>query len=588
MRMDWGFRPRGAKGWLRGVGAGVLLLLGGVLLSAETSRFRMTQYLETLLSVFQTSMTVYVEEPDAKRMVERGIQGMLRELDPYSEYIPAESVESWQFVATGAYAGVGMLIRPGGDYALAAEIYQGTPSDRAGLRAGDTLKRINGEDLRGKSVGQVSDMLRGQPNTALEITISRPWGPRDSVVRVVRDNVHVPAVSYSTLLGKGYAYVMLNTFTQGCAKEVEMALRRLEAEAQPQGGLRGIVLDLRGNTGGIIEEAQRLVGLFIPAGQVVFEVKGRGGKGQFSALTEGEAPYRGVPLVVMVDRSSASSSEIVVGALQDLDRAVVVGDRTFGKGLVQTTQPLPYGGTIKLTSARYYTPSGRCIQALDYSHLTEQGAVGKIPDSLVSEYSTRRGRKVYDGGGIFPDLMLVDSAYTLFISTLYQNDAFFDYATKYRAEHASIGPLRDFVVTPAMLNDFALFCQGRGLDARSALLDEVSRVLNLMRDQDQSELMLPYVDSMRVKLRRSFMDYFHRYSARISELLEGEIVSRYYYRAGRLDRHLIRDWQLDSARALLGDTARMGRILREISPNDPRRESVQARAKRGQEKAKGE
>lgn len=562
--------------------AGGILLLGCLgIFCAVSNRFRMTQYLETLLAVFQTSMTVYVEEPDAKRMVENGIQAMMRELDPYSEYIPKESAESWQFVATGAYAGVGMLIRPGDDYALAAEIYQNSPSDRAGLLVGDTLKRINGEDLKGKTLSQVSDLLRGQPNTTLDITIHRPGSKNgDSLLRVTRDNVQVPAVSYAELLSSGYGYVMLNTFTQGCAKEVEQALRNLEQ--QTSGGFKGIILDLRGNTGGIIEEAQRLVGLFVPAGQVVFEVKGRGGKSQFAARTEGEAPFRAVPLVVMVDRQSASSSEIVVGALQDLDRALVVGDRTFGKGLVQTAQPLPYGGTIKVTTARYYTPSGRCIQALDYSHLTDQGAVGKVPDSLVSEYTTSHGRKVYDGGGIFPDIMMVDSAFTLFISTLYQNNAFFDYATKYRVEHPKVPPLDQFSVTQEMLRDFANFCRAKGLDSRSPVLDELSKVLNMMRNQDQTELLLPYVDSVKVQLQRSFSDYFTRYSDEISGLLEEEIASRYYYRYGRMRKRLSRDRQLDSVCSLLGNTAYMEHVLREVSPSDPRSKSVQARARQGQ------
>lgn len=549
-----------------------LLLLGGLLMGVSR-RFALTRNLETLLSVFEAAMTLYVEEPDGEKLVERGIASMMSELDPYSEYIPEKAMSSLQFLATGGYVGVGALIRRADHYTLIAELYEGTPSARAGLRVGDTLKSIDGVSLYDMDIAQVSERLKGQPNTQVKLMVSRPYSePKDTVFEVIRDNVHVSSVPYYGLLPEGVGYVFLSGFTQGCAKEIEEALNTLRAENG--GKLKGIMLDLRNNSGGVIDEAQRLVSYFVPPGEVVFKVKGRDSAYYSEAHTQGSAPYADVPLVVLVNRLSASSSEIVAGALQDLDRALILGERTFGKGLVQSTNPLPYGGSLKITTARYYTPSGRCIQALDYTNRNEQGAVGKIPDSLVSAFTTQGGRMVYDGGGIYPDVLKVDSGFTLFLSTLYHNQAFFDYATYYRAKHAEIGTLDNFIVTQDIIADFEAFCRRKGLDQRSPVLDEYERVMHLLKGEDQTELLRPYMDSIKVAFQASFSSYFARYANRIAELLSEEIASRYYYARGRFGKSIRHDEVVDSALYYLHHRTELERLLREVSPADPRGESV--------------
>lgn len=554
---------------LRTAAAIILIIATALSLTALTTRFKLNRAIDTLITVFQSAMTEYVEIPDEQKLVESGVHAMMRHLDPYSAFIPQEDIGSLNFLATGGYAGVGAMIRRAGDYTLIAELYPNTPSAKAGLQVGDTILAIDSASTKGLDLSTVSDRLKGAPGTIVQIRISRPYGPKDTTYYVTRDQVHVPAVPWFAMVNNSsIGYVFLRSFTTGCAKEIELALDSLNRTAP--NGLTGIILDLRGNAGGIIDEAQRIVNLFVPHGDTVFQVRKRGGELAATATTEGTARYPDLPLAVLTDRMSASSSEIVAGALQDLDRAIIIGERTFGKGLIQSTRPLEYGGSIKITTARYYTPSGRCIQALDYSNLTPEGAVGTIPDSLISQFFTRNGRSVYNGGGIYPDILHEAMEYTLFPTTLFHNHAFFDFATQFCAKHPVSPNLNEFQISDSTLNQFAKFCQAQGLDARSTLVDELNRVINLMKGQDQIELLNPYVDSVQKALKTSFPHYFERYKKQIAQLLTEEIASRYHHMAGRIAIRTRHDPAIDTAMLYINNHKLRDSILLHVSPKDPR------------------
>ena len=374
----------------------------------------LTKNLETLFAVFRDAMLMDVDEPDPEQLTNAGIVGMLKTLDPYTEYIPESSKETLQFITTGEYAGIGALIQKAGDYTQVAQLYENTPAVRAGLKTGDTIVKIDGVDLKGVSATEVSAKLKGKENSILKLTVNRPYGKTGLNLEVKRARIQIPAVAYAARLKNDLAYVNLSGFTVGCAKEVRQAIEKVRGKGNP---LKGLVLDLRGNTGGLLNEAVELVSLFVPSGTKVADVKGRNPQQLNTLYASGEAPFKELPLVVLVNRESASSSEVVAGALQDLDRAVIIGEQTFGKGLVQTTRPLPYGGVFKITTAKYYIPSGRCIQAIDYAHRDQNGAIEYIPDSLMRAFKTLNGRTVYDGGGIWPDLAIKTPEYNVLVAS---------------------------------------------------------------------------------------------------------------------------------------------------------------------------
>lgn len=554
------------------VGAGVVIGLGlGVVFSGYT-KYELLEYTETLFKVFEQAVTIQVDAPEPRDVMEGGINGMLRTLDPYAEYIPERALDQLQFLTTGAYAGIGAMIQAAGEYTMVASVYEESPARQYGLQAGDTLVGIDGKSLKGLTPDQVSTRLKGKPGSWVRVQYRRPYVEGTQQVRIKRSNIHMPAVTLAKRIGEDVGYVHLSTFTSGCASKVRQSLTDLETSGGP---LRGIVLDLRDNVGGLLDEAVRLVGLFVEAGQVVVEVKGRGMQAPQTFRTEGNAPFAKQPLVILVNRLSASSSEVTAGALQDLDRAVIVGERTYGKGLVQTTCPLPLGSVVKLTTGKYYTPSGRCIQALDYAHRDESGAVGKIPDSLVSAFQTSTGRTVYDGGGVSPDVVAKSESYPVYVSLLYVRNAFFRYATQYRHQHAEIAPVADFRVDSLTLAGFEQFLSAEGYIAQMPIMGMLDQVDEMARHEKQDAVVVPHLDSIRTTLQSAFSGYYWSLREPMARLLEEEIVSRYYYQKGRAEKSLEYDQQVKESLELLRDTSRMRHILQEVSPPDGR--SISAR-----------
>ncbi|HZY25498.1 MAG TPA: S41 family peptidase, partial [Bacteroidales bacterium] len=377
----------------------LLLIVGvstGFLANQETRDFRIAKNLDIFFSLFRELNTFYVDEIDPDKLIKAGIDNMLKTLDPYTVYFPESEAEDFAIMTTGKYGGIGSLVRGNGNYAVISEVYKGFPADKAGIKPGDLLKKVDGVSLKGLPTDKVSEKLKGNPGTELELTIES--NGKETDYHMKREKIVMPPVPYYGMIDSKTGYIRFTNFTQNCVDDVKAALISLKNSNAQQ-----IILDLRGNPGGLLTEAVAIVNLFVPEGNEVVSTKGKVKQFDEDFKTTKQPVDDKIPLAVIINRSSASASEIVAGALQDLDRGIIVGQRSYGKGLVQITRPLSYNTQLKVTTAKYYIPSGRCIQARDFSHPNEDGSVGLIPDSLISEFKTKNGRIVKDGGGITPD-----------------------------------------------------------------------------------------------------------------------------------------------------------------------------------------
>ncbi len=439
--------------------AGVLALAGVALVAAKRDdhEYKISKNLDIFFSVFKELNLNYVDEPDPDRIVPDAIDAMLENLDPYTTYIPEKDKEDYQFQVQGLYGGIGAVIQKSDtDLIQVREIYSNTPSLAAGLQAGDRFLSIAGESMRGKDVAFVRSHLRGKPGEKFEAEIERPGVAKPFKVNITRDLVKLNAVEYYGMLDDEVGYILLRSFESACAEAVSKAYRTLKAK-----GAKKLILDLRGNTGGLLDESLKIVNLFVPQGSQMLQTRGRRRSADHIYTAPREPIDSVMPIAVMINRGSASASEIVSGALQDLDRAVVVGQRSFGKGLVQATREVAYDGLLKLTTAKYYTPSGRCIQAIDYSHRDEDGAVGYVPDSLIHEFHTRGGRPVYDGGGISPDVLLPQKSYKPVTVAIMYTDQAFGYIVDLKKKGQSLKLDANGHVTDEAYADFVSFVKTR-------------------------------------------------------------------------------------------------------------------------------
>lgn len=522
--------------------------------------------METFFNIFREVNLHYVDTTSPSGLVRSAADAMLAELDPYTEYLPADEMADFETRTTGKYAGLGALIRKSSDgrWVEIAEPYRGTPSDRAGLRAGDRILSVDGVDMAGREVAFASDRMRGKAGTVAELVICPVEDTTvRRTVRIRRERIAVPAVPYYGLLdgaesgdSGAVGYIRLNNFTENCAAEVRSALAALRGEVD--GRLAGVVLDLRGNTGGILGEAVKIVGLFVPRNTTVVTTRGRTAAMNTVYRTVGEPVAPQVPLAVLINSGSASASEIVAGALQDLDRAVIVGQRSFGKGLVQSTRPVGERGYVKLTTARYYTPSGRCIQALDYSHRNEDGSVGTVPDSLIASFSTAGGRVVYDGGGIMPDVKTDAEYLSKFTASLLASGYVDDFANRYAVEHE---PEREFAVDDSTYAAFCGWMAGR----RIAFESGTERLLGQLRRMAEREKYAERIDgelaAIAEKIRDDQAAELAAFAAEIRPLLADAIVTRWYYDAGRIEHMLRRDRTVRRAASVLRDRGEYTRLL---------------------------
>ncbi|MCE3280638.1 MAG: peptidase [Bacteroidetes bacterium] len=522
--------------------------------------FEVSKNLDIFATLFRELNIYYVDETNPGDLMKKGIDDMLESLDPYTNFIPESEIEDYRYMTTGQYGGVGALIRQQGDYVVISEPYEGFPAQKADLRAGDKILKINDIDAKGKKTDDISKILKGQPSTSIKIVIERE-GEKKPLEKVVnREEIKINSVSYSGMVSPTVGYIKLTGFTENAAGEVKEALLKLKKNPE----LKSIVFDLRGNPGGLLKEAIDIVNIFEEKGTEIVSTKGKVKDWDKMHKALNTPVDLTIPITVLVDRGSASAAEIVSGALQDLDRGVVIGQRSYGKGLVQQTRPLSYNAQLKVTVAKYYIPSGRCIQALDYSHRGEDGSVDKVPDSLISAFKTKNGRIVYDGGGVTPDVVLEPHKYSNILSSLVSKNLIFDFATKYRNLHASIPPAKEFSLTDAEFDEFVVFLTGKEYDYTT----KTEKSLEDLKVNAKSEKALDDInadlEALKLKIMHNKKDDLVKYKHEIKQFLEEEIASRYYFQNGRLEASMKDDPELKEAIALLADNDKYAKILTTI------------------------
>ncbi len=499
--------------------------------TASDEYFEISRNIDIFTTLFRELNIYYVDKTDPEDLVRKGIDSMLENLDPYTQFIPESEIDDYRFMTTGQYGGVGALIGQRGDSVIITDPYEGFPAQKAGIMAGDIIKEINGQKAIGKRSDEVSKMLKGQPNTSLTVVIQRPGEANPITKTIMREEIQIKNVPFYGMLDEHTGYIRLSSFTDDAGAEVKEALTALKTKNK----LEGVILDLRGNPGGLLNEAVNIVNVFIDRGQEVVSTRGK--------VKEWDKVYKAlnnsvdtqVPLAILVNSGSASASEIVSGSLQDLDRGIVIGQRTFGKGLVQTTRPLSYNTQLKVTTAKYYIPSGRCIQALDYTHRNADGSVGKVPDSLINEFKTKGGRKVFDGGGITPDIATEQLSFSSVSQSLVGKYLIFDYATIYRQKHPTIAPAKSFRLDDAGYEDFVSFLSNKDYDY---ITESEKKLIELKEDAEKEkyfDAIKADYDDLHKKLLHDKTADLKTHKKEIKELLENEIVSRYYYQNGRIE-----------------------------------------------------
>ena len=512
--------------------------------------------IQTLVGMFRELSLSYVDDVDSDKLLKDAAKGMAQSLDPYTELFTSDGMEEFELMTTGKYGGIGSLIRADSDYVRIAEPYRGSPADRAGLEIGDKIVEVDGQNMKGATTQEVSTRLKGDPGTSLRLTVRKFRTGELKKLTIRRERISIPAIAYYGMLGDSLGYIHHVDFTEGCAEQIRRAVNELK-----QQGARGLVLDYRGNGGGIVQEAVSILSMFLPADTEVLRMKGKGEGSNKTFRTTGEPIARNMPLVVLVDSYTASSAEILAGAIQDLDRGVVVGQRTFGKGLVQSTRPLGYDSYLKLTTAKYYTPSGRCIQSFDYSEGGQRGG-GHIPDSLINEFTTAAGRKVYDGGGITPDVVLQPEYVSKFAMALYAHGVLDDYADRYVLRNGLEGVNIDtFRLTHQDYADFVAMVGNRPLEYESETRNILKVLREVAKEEGYSNEIASELENMENKVAGDNATLLERHRSQISDMIEECIVLRAGYDEG-VSRHILpEDKAVAEAARLLSDSENYQRIL---------------------------
>ena len=518
--------------------------------------FEVSKNLDIFTTLFREVNIYYVDETKPGDMIEKAIDAMLKDLDPYTTYIPESDIEDFRFQTTGQYGGIGAMIRKKGDYVVIAEPYKGFPADNAGLIAGDKLLEIDGKSVKGKTTQDVSSVLKGQPGVEVELLIERPGTEKLLKKVFTREEVKVKSIPYMGMVSEGIAYLRLRSFTRNCANEVKDAITKLKDENE----VKGLILDLRGNPGGLLNESVDLCNLFIEKGQEVVSTKGKIKEWEKSYKTHKTPLDLEIPLVVLINQSSASASEIVSGTIQDLDRGLVIGKKSFGKGLVQQTRKLSYNSQLKVTVAKYYTPSGRCIQALDYGNRNDDGSVGKVADSLKTAFKTRNGRTVYDGGGVDPDITVEQDMYAEIVGSILSKQLIFDFATQFVIAHDSIAQPGEFKITDTLYEEFVTFVSDKDYDYETHTEKDLTELIE-QADEDSYSEFKKDLEALKKKLISYKEDDIHKYQSQVSELILSELMSRYYYQEGRVKAALKEDSVLDEAISVLNDSKKYKEIL---------------------------
>ncbi len=542
-----------------------IVLLLSIILSVQTvfsqspqdQTFEILKNLDIYSDVVKELNAEYVDDINPGELTKEGIDAMLYSLDPYTNFIPETEIEDYKFITTGQYGGIGALIHQQDDYVIISEPYEGSPAQKEGLMAGDKIIEVNGQSAVGKSYDEVSAILKGQAGTEVQIKVKRDGKDQMIEKTITRENIKIDNIPYFGIVGGDIAYIKLSGFTQDAGKEVKQAFLKLK-EKQP---VSGVIIDLRNNGGGLLNESVDLSNIFVERGQEVVTTKGKVKERNHVHKTLYPPVDLKIPLVVLTDYQSASASEIFAGAMQDLDRGVIVGQRTFGKGLVQNVVPLSYNAQIKITVAKYYIPSGRCIQAIDYSHKDNNGYSAKIPDSLIREFTTKNGRKVYDGGGISPDVSVKPRKFSQIALTLYGNFLIFDYATTYRLAHPEIPPVKEFKISDSVYNDFLAFIAGKNYTYTTRSEQALERLKSEAEREQYLDAIQEEYNHLKEHMIRDKEADINKYEDQIRELLRMEIISRYYYQRGKVESSLSNDPELSRAIEILHQPETYNTIL---------------------------
>lgn len=528
-----------------------------ILSAKKDNSFEISKNSEIFHNVLRTIDNYYVDSVDIGKIVNNGIENMLLDIDPYTVYYPQDKQSDIKMLTTGKYAGIGAIIRKYQDcpWIVVEEPYQNMPAHRAGLKAGDEILRVDGMDMKNKTTEFVSDNLRGAPNSKLTVTVRRP-GVQDTLdIEIVRSAIALPPVPYYGIIN-GYGYILLDSFTEGCSQIVRNAVTGLMHSK-----IKGVILDLRNNGGGLLDEAVKIAGLFVPEGTVITTTRGAKASESREYATKSKPVDTKIPLAVLVNNASASASEIVSGALQDLDRAVIIGNRTFGKGLVQSTRTLPYGGTLKITTAKYYIPSGRCIQAIDYSKHNSNGKGSLIPDSLTSIFYTMNGRQVRDGGGIRPDIECKLDTMSELLYAISVSKQYFDYLNNYCVGHKTIAPLKDFSVTDADYRDFKKFMTDNGFKYKNATNHLIEDLKQVAKEEHLYNIAKEQIEALENKVAYDADRDMDAISKDIRILIATNLATRYYFQSGAVQQGLKDDIVLDSAINVLDNKTRLKALL---------------------------
>ncbi len=533
------------------------LILGGLLVATvvftafnrDEKLFHIDKNLDIYYTLFRELNLFYVDDINPTDLVKTSIDEMLMSLDPYTNFIPESEIEDFKFMTTGDYAGIGALISKHGDKVLIAEPYQGFPADKAGLKAGDVLLEVSGKETKDMDTEDVSNLLKGPANQVVKIKVQRPGEKKPRNFDIVREKIHIDAVPYYGMLDNETGYIRLSNFTTNCSNDVKKAF----VELKEQQGAKSLVLDLRSNPGGLLIEAVKITNLFVQKGEEIVSTRGRVKQWDKTYTATAQPLDTVMPLAVLVNRGSASASEIVAGALQDLDRAVIIGTRTFGKGLVQTTRELSYNSQLKITTAKYYIPSGRCIQALDYSNRNEDGSVGTIPDSLITEFTTKKGRKVYDGGGIVPDEKIdLDMLSSLSIQ-LVRKFMVFDYATHFTSKHESIASPEEFKISDEIYADFKAFVKSKEFSYKSATEKKMEELLKIAKKEKYYALAETEFENLKQKIAHELDKDLDQFREEVGDMLTDEIVTRFHYQKGAIRSAIVNDKGILKAKELIKD-----------------------------------
>lgn len=530
----------------------VILVPASALADTRSSKSEISRNLDIFAAIYKALQTNYVDSIDADKSMKTAIDAMLMDIDPYTEYFPEEDQEEFTSVASGEYGGIGSYIvkRPGQPVTV-SQPREGSPAALAGLKPGDRFVMIDNDTVTGWTSEQVSNKLKGQAGTVVRITVNRPYA-EDSILTfdVTRRKIQIETVPYYGVVKDNIGYIQLSTFNEKSAEMVKDAL--IELTTNP--AVKSIVLDLRGNGGGLLESAVQIVGLFVPKGTEVLKTRGKGLLNEKTYKTTSAPVAPDIPLAVLVNGNSASSAEIVTGAVQDLDRGVVVGTRSYGKGLVQSSRPLPYNGILKVTTAKYYIPSGRCIQAIDYSHRNPDGSVARMPDSLTTVFHTASGREVRDGGGITPDSVVTQPDINRLVFNVVNGGWDFDFATKYASEHPEIADPAEFEVTDEIYEQFKNFIDPKKFEYDKyceLVIEELEKAAK--REGYMNDSVRAGIDALKPLLKHNLNHDLDTHRDQIAPFLASEILHRYYYDRGAIIEGLRHDLDLDAAAAILND-----------------------------------